>query len=325
MPEKAVNSFGRTAILVLSIEWVLFGSMHFSMFAHTLDQVPPFVPLKTHAVITTGILEVATGILLLVPELRRKAAIASIVLLGLLTPAMYWILYSPAAVQRFSEGWADAFRVVLIPNNIFLAICSVYLIRHPESTLARPLEEPERVRRQRTDWSARPVTLIVPALLLAANCAGFLAISVGPPGSFGTACLWAMACIACGALIGFLFGVPRINPRVEFEGQLVHNQNIEAVSDWLTKILIGVGLVNFSAIGAFVSRLSRDLAAGIGGPDYTPFATGLIVYFFVVGIIQGYILTRMFLGNEFRLRQARARIKTLARESQQTGGTGKAS
>jgi hypothetical protein len=83
------------------------------------------------------------------------------------------------------------------------------------------------------------------------------------------------------------------------EGEFVHNQNIEAVSDWLTKILVGVGLVNFQAIGAFTTRMSTYLAEGTG--THTSFAMGLIVYFFVIGIIQGYILTRLFLAKPFQM------------------------
>jgi hypothetical protein len=57
-----------------------------------------------------------------------------------------------------------------------------------------------------------------------------------------------------------------------------------------------VSLVNLQTIGAFVDRQAAFLGAALGtGPE---FATGLIVYFFVIGIIQGYILTRMFLPKQ---------------------------
>lgn len=61
---------------------------------------------------------------------------------------------------------------------------------------------------------------------------------------------------------------------------------------------VGVGLVNFGAIGAFVDARAGELAAATGAPK--PFGTGLIVYFFVAGIIEGYILTRLFLSTQFR-------------------------
>jgi uncharacterized membrane protein len=268
--------------------------MHFSAVDQTVAQIPTDISdqIKHHVAIVTGIAEVATGILILVPGLRRKAAIASLALLGLLIPAMYKILSDPSSVESLGAA-ATSFRVILLPNNIFMAICAVHLVRHRDASLARPDRPPQPPRPQ---WSfGDPVTLIVPGLLLMANIAGFLAVSIGAPGRLGTANLWAMACIAAGALIGFLFGVPRANPAAA-TGAFLHNTNVEAVSDWLTKILVGVSLVNLQSIGAFVDRLAADLGPALGTTK--AFATGLIVYFFVVGIIEGYILTRMFLPKQ---------------------------
>jgi len=288
------TSFDRIAILVLAIEWVLFGSMHFSMIDETTKMIPFGTELfKHHAAVVTGILEVSTGVLILVPRLTRWAASASIGLLILLTPAMYHILSDPHSVDSMKEV-ATAFRVLLLPNNIFLAICSVHLWRHPDAKLARPNRAPGPAPRP---WTfGDPVTLMVPALLLMANIAGFLALITGVPASgLGLAYLWAMGCIATGALIGFLFGVPRANPGAA-TGRFLHNTNVEAVSDWLTKILVGVSLVNLQGIGAFIDRLARDLGPALATAP--AFATGLIVYFFVIGVIQGYILTRMFLPKQ---------------------------
>lgn len=295
MAEQARDtSFDRIAILVLAVEWVLFGSMHFSAVDATVAQIPEPFPFKHHLAIVTGIAEVATGILILLPECRKWAAAASLALLALLTPAMYNILANPASVESLGAG-ATAFRVILLPNNIFMAICAVHLWRHPEAKLARPVRRSQPLLESWTP--AKPVTLIVPALMLMANIAGFLTLTIGVPGRLGLAFLWAMACIAFGALIGFLFGVPRVNPAAVRESGLLDNTNIEAVSDWLTKILVGVSLVNLTTIGAFIDRLAGELELALDAPK--AFATALIVYFFVIGIIQGYILTRMFLKAEF--------------------------
>jgi uncharacterized membrane protein len=305
------TSFDRIAILVLAVEWVLFGSMHFSFLDETVAQIPDWIPFRPEVAVFTGIAEVSTGILLLVPALRKWAALSSLLLLAALVPAMYKILANPEAVERLGAG-ANAFRVVLLPNNIFLAICAVHLWRHPEASLAQP-DRPWRPAARRWRFGD-PVTLIVPALLLMANMAGFFALIVGAPGRLGTAYLWAMACIAAGALTGFLFGVPRANPAAA-RGPYLHNTNVEAVSDWLTKILVGVGLVNMQAIGAFVDRMAGDLGPALATTK--AFATGLIVYFFVVGIIQGYILTRMFLP-----KQLFGQEKTRAARKAKTGVDG---
>ena len=74
------RSFDRIAILVLSIEWIVFGSMHFSSIEETVAQIPFsfWDRIKPHLAVITGIAEVATGVLILVPELRKWAAAASL-------------------------------------------------------------------------------------------------------------------------------------------------------------------------------------------------------------------------------------------------------
>lgn len=295
------DEFARFCVIFIAAEWIIFGSMHFSMVEATVAQVPRWLPWREQLAIITGMLEVATGVLILVPELRRKVAIASVVLLVLLLPAVYNILASPDALRALQPSWTQTlFRLILVPNNIFLGICSVHLWRYPDLP-AEAAGEPMLRRRARpalAEAMRNPVALIVPALLLIANMAGFLAIIVGAPGQSGTASMWAMSCIAVGALIGFLFGVPRVNPGTRIKAHLVPNTNVEAVSDWLTKILVGVGLINFREIGAFVAQLADMLSKGTG--TSAAFATSLIVYFFVTGIIQGYILTRIFLAAQFQ-------------------------
>src|SRR5216684_1230684 len=72
--------------------------------------------------------------------------------------------------------------------------------------------------------------------------------------------LIAGAALAAGVLIGFLFGIPRTQQK---EGQKSDptigsqpgvadgygvNTNLEQISDWLTKIIVGVGLVQLTVI-----------------------------------------------------------------------------
>lgn len=128
--------FDRIAILVLAVEWVVFGAMHFSNLADTIAQIPDWIPFKPAVAIVTGLLEVSTGILILFPPVRRWAALSSLLLLAALVPAMYKILFDPAAVAGLGAG-ARVFRIVLLPNNIFMAICAVHLWRRPDARPAR--------------------------------------------------------------------------------------------------------------------------------------------------------------------------------------------
>jgi uncharacterized membrane protein len=304
-PQPHASFFDRLSILILSIQWTVFGSMHFSMRDETIRQIPDFIPDsgKPMVATVTGMIEVATGILMLVPQARRWAAFVSLFLLALFIPAVYHILASDQALGG-DAIFQTAFRIVLIPNNIFLAICSVYLFQNPGASLtAAPA--PDRMASLYANLdNAGLAILLVAGLLLMSNCAGFLAIIFGMSGQRGTAFLWAMMCIALGALIGFLFAVPRVNPLVSSHSSFVTNTNIEQVSDWLTKILVGVGLINFKEIGQFVDRLAGELAPSLGteaAPVGKPLALSLIVYFFVIGLIQGYLLTRLFLTRQFAL------------------------
>jgi hypothetical protein len=143
--------------------------------------------------------------------------------------------------------------------------------------------------------------------MLAANVAGCWVIAVGPWMS-GALYLWAMGSLSTGALVGFLFGVPRwiaakgtttTIARTRYEP----NTNIEKLSDWLTKMLVGVGLVELHKFGPTLSHASSLLASGltlrpgrvVAADEAQAFSTGLLAYFFVTGIIQGFLLTRMFI------------------------------
>jgi len=126
------------------------------------------------------------------------------------------------------------------------------------------------------------------------------------------ALLWAFPCIASGGITGFLFGVPRVVPLdLESAGttsgtvinsnnaRLSVNTNIEQISDWLTKIIVGLGLVNLGKIPGYLDRTANSLALALGpayGKGPHAFALALIIYFSIVGFISGYLLTRLYIS-----------------------------
>jgi hypothetical protein len=82
------------------------------------------------------------------------------------------------------------------------------------------------------------------------------------------------------------------------DGQLrfrhLPNSNLEQVSDWLTKILIGVGLVELNSLVRSVGRFAETLEPALGGDQVAQvFAMGLVVAFFVSGFLAGYLFTRL--------------------------------
>lgn len=112
------------------------------------------------------------------------------------------------------------------------------------------------------------------------------------------------AALLAGVLLGFLFGLPRVavrgNPDAGSSG-LETNSNLDEVSDWLTKILVGLGLVQLGRISHAVSGIGRELAPGLGGvPGAKGFAIALLIYAAIDGFLIGYIWTRVDLSRVFQ-------------------------
>jgi len=135
--------------------------------------------------------------------------------------------------------------------------------------------------------------------------------------AMGTA-LVAAAPFALGALVGFLFGIPktlqgasrasatpdrrsassRRRARAVRAAVLQPNTNLEQISDWLTKILVGVGLTQLSRIPSAVESLA-ELAASCTGASSDAGGTAVmgavLVYFSICGFLIGYLVTRLVL------------------------------
>ena len=135
--------------------------------------------------------------------------------------------------------------------------------------------------------------------------AGDAVVTVG----FATSGLMtAVASASVGGLLGFLFGIPRTlqNGDEQDAGVLRHgngavsaylpNTNLEQISDWLTKILVGVGLTQMAAISAWFASVTSIAAAGLGGSEAgRVVASTIIVFFAVCGFLFGFLWTRLFL------------------------------
>ena len=299
---KPTENTTNICIFILAVEWILFGSMHFSDPGATKAQLPNFFPYKSEIVLITGIFEVITGTLILLRQTRKYAAFASGALLVLLSPAMVKILYVESSVPY--DAIRPIFVTLIIPNSILLMLCSIQLFWHPHSTAKEQSGHYPENSIKKSLYNNKS-TVLVAILLLMANIAGLLAIFGSGISDKSTANLWAIMCISVGALIGFIFAVPRVNPNFEHESAFLTNSNIEQVSDWMTKILVGVGLINFKDILSFVDQRALELAivfqsqSANPNVNFKPFAIALILYFFVVGLIQGYLLTRLFLAGRF--------------------------
>lgn len=107
-----------------------------------------------------------------------------------------------------------------------------------------------------------------------------------------------------GGLTGFLFGIPRTvtgsgpnDGTTSYQG----NTNLEQISDWLTKIIVGIGLVQIARGPDALARLSHSLANGFGSHNANPgFALAMVLYFASTGFLYLYLWSRLDLIRELR-------------------------
>ncbi|MGH8570238.1 MAG: hypothetical protein ACREXU_20090, partial [Gammaproteobacteria bacterium] len=172
------------------------------------------------------------------------------------------------------------------------------------------------------------VSVIVLSLLIALGGGIYLARAVqvfGDPlkteAVIHTALGWCLAYYACGFLVGFLFGIPRVlqsdnpppsaadtgagasgKPQDPGGGAAVGqagyaqrvNTNLEQISDWLTKIIVGLGLVELRTMPDHLYRASDWMArsfatAEAGAPSQAAasFSSAFIVFFVIAGFMAG--------------------------------------
>ena len=125
-----------------------------------------------------------------------------------------------------------------------------------------------------------------------------------------------------GGFFGFLFGIPltRQLPGTsmvqaqggELDGSRVErrstrwdyrpNDNLEQVSDWLTKIIVGIGLTQIEDAPERLVALANYLAPVLGGTEEIGerLAVGAILFFLISGFMVGYLWSRLFLPGGLR-------------------------
>jgi hypothetical protein len=126
--------------------------------------------------------------------------------------------------------------------------------------------------------------------------------------TFALLSLFAAASIVAGGTVGFLFALPRSVsvslPATETERaqqlesiRIRPNTNLEDVSDWLTKIIIGLTLTQLGRIPEAASDLFVTLGTALGGTQQdVAFVGALTVFCSIIGFLMGWMTTRMYIG-----------------------------
>lgn len=155
------------------------------------------------------------------------------------------------------------------------------------------------------------------AMLLVMIFGCIVAMFASPKYTTASALLWAGACSAIGWVLGFLFGIPRslssdtartgvtdvqgssTLQNAIHGGSTAVNTNLEQISDWLTKIIVGVTLVEIRPAIANLEQAAKVIAGALGGDTQVSLAYSIMLYFSASGFLGSYLLTRLFLQRAF--------------------------
>ena len=159
------------------------------------------------------------------------------------------------------------------------------------STVRGPAAVDELVGRDLARWCLAGVGLGVGASLLVA-----LTAEGGPFWSDGFALtLYLIATASITGVLGFIFAVPRA--RTENGGgdsvRFLSNSNLEQISDWLTKILVGAGLVQLATLPDRLGDLGDYLGGDLQLPNGETASVAVTVYGAGVGFVFVYLWTRL--------------------------------
>ncbi len=110
--------------------------------------------------------------------------------------------------------------------------------------------------------------------------------------------LIAFCAAAVGIGLGFLMGTPpAATDSAAGTNRPPASTHLEQVSDWLTKVLIGAGLVQLQKVPEALQSMANAIAAKDGLVTATIIC--LLVSFFILGFFVGYLATRLFLSAAF--------------------------
>lgn len=126
----------------------------------------------------------------------------------------------------------------------------------------------------------------------------------------GSGLFLAGASTLAGSILGFLFGVPKKQPDNSFRAnsedsksgieKYQPNTNLEQISDWLTKIIVGVGLIEIRNVIAFFKEVGKFCGPAFGSsPSGEIIATSITIHYILIGFIQGFLLAYLWLPKAF--------------------------
>lgn len=206
-------------------------------------------------------------------------------------------------------------------------------------------KSPQKSNPQTAEGSLLGVLNIILISLLVSGIIIVFIFGANPSGR-ATIFMWMLACLLSGTFVGFLFGIPKVvqnqgnpnatsanntntssnnnnNSGLGYQQQV--NSNLVEISDWLTKIIVGLGLVKLTKIPPYLSQIANILATGLNQTTTQPaglaiaFAYGVIIGYSTMGFLFGYITTRVYLAGAFSAADQNA-LKRIADKAEETEG-----
>lgn len=125
-----------------------------------------------------------------------------------------------------------------------------------------------------------------------------------------------MAFFISGCVLGFIFGIPKkyqnkqAAVQLDKEGRPIapedpnytDNSSLEEISDWITKIIIGLGMIQFKSILGMMQNAAENINTSLQWAicadqtchlNFYVFSYALIVFYPIAGAIIGYLWTRI--------------------------------
>src|SRR5271166_6759052 len=122
--------------------------------------------------------------------------------------------------------------------------------------------------------------------------------------AIGFGMMIAGAAFMSGGLLGFLFGSRPHDPNSADKNP---QTNLEEIADWLTKIILGAGLVGLTNLPPLIGQFARYMAEALGEFSYVasksnpgqpdklvnaPITLAVMAFFSTCGLLYGYLWTR---------------------------------
>lgn len=184
----------------------------------------------------------------------------------------------------------------------------------------------------KTNWLMTLLSLLIIGILFLILL-GLVNEKIGIAEGIAAAFLISGASMSTGGFLGFLFGIPRakqigvapVGSEDSGVREYLENTNLEQISDWLTKIIVGVTLVQFGPIKDLIVSMGQSFGPSlIDAPAGTQTSLGVsvILYYLILGFLFAYLWTRIYMEHVLRAQRAASNRDIndiLKRHAEQTG------